>query len=206
MKAKNYQIPDDVVEKIIQEAKNEYLLLSHPDIFFYEDAPAILKNLMDKYNLDIIGCALPGAYGGTFHCQGCFPNLIFTLVKKSCLPDENFLKDKITLSGINFDGCYFIGCDKLEPGLMNLYPYPDGHIDTGFLLYICAIKLGWRWLAIQTGDLHNYDTKYYKSNIKEIKLRPQKLIYHQSGATYFWPDSELEFLRVYEEYKKQSME
>jgi hypothetical protein len=124
-------------------------------------------------------------------------------VKKSSLPDENFMKGKITLSGINFDGCCFLGCDKLEPELMSLYPYPDGHIDTGFLLYICAIKLGWRWLAIQTGDLHNYDTKYYKSNIKEIKLRPQKLIYHQSGGTYFWPDSELEF---YEEYKKQSME
>lgn len=182
----------------IKETKNDYLLLTHSDVFLYSDVPSIFVDLMDHYNLNIIGCSVPGVD----HCQGCFPNVIFTLVKKSSLPNEDFLKGKIKLNGIDFEGSYFLNCDRLEPELMSLFPYPDGMIDTGVLLYLCSLQLKWRWLAIQTGDLHNYNTKYYKSNVKEIKLKPKKLIYHHGGATYFYPGSKIEFIKTYEHERK----
>ena len=185
---------------IIKETKNELLLLSHHDVFLYMDAPKLLKDLLEKYNLDIVGCSLPGV---NYHCQGIFPNLIFTLVKKSSLPNDDFLKGKITLNGENFDGKYLLGCDYLEPELMNLYPCPKGALDTAHLLYLCAVKLGWRWLAIGTDDLHIYNTKYSKSNVEEIKLKIQKLIYHQTGGAAFWPQSESTFVKKYEEYKEE---
>lgn len=193
----------EALHSIIHITKNEHVLVAHHDIFLYSNAPKILKDLMDNYNLDIIGCSVPNI---SYHCQGCFPNLIFTLIKKSSLPDKDFLKGKITLSGMKLDGYYFSICDKLEPDLMNLYPYPDGAIDTGHLLYLCSTTLNWRWLAFVADGIHDYNTKYFRSNIKNIKLKPQKLIYHQSGGTHFWPESETEFIKAYDKHKYESIE
>jgi hypothetical protein len=185
------------LHNVINQVKNDYILLSDFDIFFHTDAPAFMKNLMDTHNLDIVGCSYAIV---NRHIQGYFPCQIFSLIKKSSLPGPDFLKGKIILQGQSFDGCYLVNAD-LDPELISQYPYPVGAIDTSHLLWLCAKKLMWRWLVIGTEDTHNYNAKYYKSNVKEIKLKIQKnLIYHQTGGVFYWPESEIAFLEAYKLY------
>jgi hypothetical protein len=186
------------LHNVINQTKNDYILLSDFDIFFHTDAIAFMKNLMDSHELDIAGCS----YGViNQHIQGYFPCQIFSLIKKSSLPGPDFLEGKIVVQGQSFDGCYLINAE-LSQELKNQYPCPYAAVDTSHLLYQCAKQLAWRWLAIGTDDIHNYNAKYYKSNVPNIKLKIQKkLIYHQGGGVIYWPESEIAFAK---EYKRHS--
>lgn len=187
------------LHNVINQVKNDYILLSDFDIFFHTDAVAFMKNLMDNHNLDIIGCSYPII---NQHIQGYFPCQIFSLIKKISLPNQDFLKGKIAVQGQSFDGCYLINADR-TPESSSLYPCAGGATDTSHLLYLCAKQLMWRWLAIGTDDTHNYNIKYHKSNVKEIKIKIQKkLIYHQTGGVFYWPESEIAFIEAYKRYNE----
>jgi hypothetical protein len=168
----------------IENAKNDLVLMSDVDIFLKYKADEVFYNLMQKYNLDIIGVS---HYMG--YAQACkiLPNVIFTLVRRSVLAEQpayldapilrHFLKtdlDKVKFKNLS---PFCIESEKSR------YPNPDGHFETGssLALYIKDKKLN--WLSFQTPDVHNYSTQYWRSNLKiKDKVEKVQLIYHQTGS------------------------
>lgn len=176
------------VHACIDRAKNDLIFLCDPDIFFYTCVDEIYYNLMQEYNLQIIGCSHHHAikYANTF-----FPNQNILLNKKH-LPDDKFLENKLKKRGYelastwveeesNFPGKFLI--PGAIPEYAHLFPNQQGIFETNCNLWIVSKKNNWKWLSFQTLDCHVYKTihnRCYHNNgyVKSPKINPSKLIYH----------------------------
>lgn len=177
----------------VDQSTQEYILFSDPDLYFYTAADEIYKNLMDKYNLFIVGIS--------HHSSLClatryFPYVQNCFIKKDKLPGPDFLKGKLKMRHMlvptagwlddNFpplDGKYLI--HGPIPGLWEKFPYPEltNSYETGCNLYLHCEEIGGKWLSFQTLDCHNYTTKIYRNNFKlKANLGNVKLIYHETNG------------------------
>lgn len=164
----------------IDRAKNDILLFCDPDVFFYRAVDEFYYNLMNKYNLNIIGVSHSAAlrFAYTF-----YPYLSSLMVRKKDLPDENWLKGQIIEeSGVKRDGKYLIRM-KI-PGLTDCFPDPSGDFDTGSYLWLWGHQQNWRWVSFQTRDAHTYVPMYNRNNVKITeRLDKKKLLYHATSST-----------------------
>jgi hypothetical protein len=164
--------------------KNDLILISDPDIFFYTDVSSFYYELMQKYDLNIIGVARNNPQ---MYVQGYFPAIFNMLVRRSELPKE-FIKVEIG------DKEYV---DKFFAFDLKWREQPlekPGHYDTGCLLEMWGRKNNWKWLSFLTGDVHNYSTQFMTAQPKiKDRLERKKLLYHQSMS---WPDD------AFKEYKE----
>jgi len=76
-------------------------------------------------------------------------------------------------------------------------PNPTGSLDVACYLYLWSEQQNWKWLAFQTWDAHNYDTRYFKGNVKVSRPPKQKLFYHQWHST-IWPEQLSDFQTAYD--------
>lgn len=169
------------LHQAVELAKNDYVLISDPDIFFYTKIDEFYLNLADKYNLHFVGISRPDAVAQSIVYFPCIMNL-FT--KKEYLPTKDFLSDfDLGLSwqteNVTLPGKYFYpGCPV---GCKSFFPNPDGHYETGCNLLLWTKEKNYNWLSFQTPDCHTYYTKYYRANFKP-KLPNTKILYHASLA------------------------
>ncbi len=187
----------------INEAANDYVMLSDPDVFFYTNIDEFYYQMMQQYNLNLIGLSHFSAVTEAF---GFFPNVFNMMLRKSECPPKTWLEDKFTLRKMSYqeelkDEVPIPGM-FLVPGEMDGYqhefPNPKGHYETGSNLLIWAKQANWRWMSFQTTDCHNYSTQFYRTNFGLRKnLGRQKLVYHATNGsvkTYNYEDF-LEALR-----------
>lgn len=174
----------------IDRVETEFIMFCDPDVFLYTAIDELYLNLIDKYNLNYIGCSHHSAVANAY---SYFPYVMNSLVRKKDLPDENFLKGLlkfrngcIMVEGLTSDdnlplanGKYLVSSPV--PGHWHKLPNikPNVFFDTSVNLCMWGIEQNWKWLSFQTLDAHNYTTKYFRGNFKVAERMPfQKLIYH----------------------------
>lgn len=159
----------------IDKATNDIVYLCDPDTFFYTDVDKFFYELMEKHNLQAIGCSHHSAteLGQTF-----FPWHGNIMMRKKDLPTNEWMVEHLEVKG-----------KYLLPGLgtshKHLYPNPNGNFDTSSGLWLWAYEQKWKWMAFQTTCVNIYNKAYYRcGNIKILERFPKdKLIYHAvSGA------------------------
>lgn len=194
----------------INRAKNDFVLLSDPDVFFYSAVDEFYMNLVDEYKLNYIGVSHPAAITQAFTY---FPNVLNCMGRKSEFPDENFLKEKLYL-----DNCValenrpatahipltgkFLATGPL-PDTENDFPNPQGHFETGCNMLLWAKVKQWQWLSFQTADIFNYTSQYYRGTAKMRRLPRIKLIYHAANASVR-PENITRFKEAYEASKEKN--
>lgn len=182
----------------IERAKNDYILLSDPDIIYYGPVEELYLNLMNKHDLNIIGAS---HHSAAIMAYSFFPWIGNCLIKKSNLPDNNFLKGYLKDNEEYLDGKYLIP-NKIET-YANEFPNPKGNFDTGSNLTLWNKFKNGKWLAFQTADCHNYTTNFCRGNIKlNYRLDKMKLFYHLVGVTNNRPGFYEQFLKASKEAAK----
>ncbi len=200
------------LSECIKRATNDYIYTCDPDILFLDAADKVYLDLMNKYDLKYIGASHHAAINYT---SGWFPNPINLLTKKAYLPTEKFFNGKIKMVNAVImepeisaafdtfmrDKFFFQG--KI-PEFMNMFPNKEGVCDTGVYLYLWNDHIKGRWLAFQSLDLHNYRTKFYRTNfnLKDnlLKLTQiDKLFWHATGGQGEQQPYWGEFRKTYEE-------
>jgi len=195
------------LHECINRASEPFIMLSDPDIFFYKGTDEFYLSLMEKFNLNIIGCS---HYNPTGWAVTFFPNQVNLIVKKNDLPDGNFLKEELKIRDyylknakietpieICLDGKYLIpGC---IPSIAESFPNPNGLFETGCNLWHWAKLKEWKWLSFQTTDCHSYKSLYNRGSIKPGKLEKRDLIYHCGMTSVFLEDRYNKFKESYED-------
>jgi len=183
------------LKKLVEKATNDLILTCDVDMFFYKPVDVFYYELMEKYDLDIIGIS---HYSATTTSQGFFPNVMNFLVRKSNLPDEDFCerfghgpnavdaanRPSPQLIGEYFLSHYFVAGEN-SPVVRSKFANPSGIYDTGSLLYLWAVENNWKWHAFQTLDTHRYSGAYNRGTqkIKE-KFKPKDyFLYHTVSGT-----------------------
>jgi hypothetical protein len=174
----------------IDVAKNNHVMLCDPDVFFLSDIDVFYMDLINKFKLNYIGLSHPAALT---QCFTFFPNVLNCLVKKTDLPDKEFLKDYLTLytatpedhhqwkeydiANFHMHGKFLV--PSKIPGTDEYFSNPKGHYETGCQLVIWAKQKSWRWLSFQTTDCVNYASQYARANFKiDQRIERRKLLYH----------------------------
>jgi len=200
------------LHECIDNSQQPYLLFSDPDVFFYTAVDEFFFDLMQKHNLDWIGCS---QHASVTQAHLFFPNFLSTLVKKSNMPDESFLKGKLKYrhgvlkaenlkpddDGSPADGKYLV--PSPIPELYQEFPNPEGQFDLGCNMWLWSKQQNWKWLGFQTTDCHLYTSSYNRGNIKlDEKLPRKKLLYHCVNGTKNTSNEFESFKEVYEDFKE----
>jgi len=204
------------LHECIEKATNEYLLFCDPDVFFYSSVDKLYLELMNKYGINYIGCS---HHASVIQAYTFFPYVVCSMVKKSDLPDKNWMKGELKYrDGIlhsedlkpNDDYALADGKYLIPSPLANHYSkfpnkdpkYAPYFYDTSCNLWLWAQEKEWKYLSFQTRDCHTYNTVYNRGNIKVEKLPKQSLIYHivggSNGRDHDWDT----FVNAYEQSKE----
>lgn len=194
----------------INSVTDEYVLLSDPDIFFMTKIDDFYLNLIKEHKLDIVGCSHQDALS---HAYRFFPNHVNCMVKRTSLPDKNFLinelkirnsytsdKDDVIIENETVNAYLLPG--KI-PGYSHLFPNLDGYYETGCNLWIWATKQKWRWLSFQTADRHVYNTRYFKGSEKFPRMPFIDILYHATHSASF-AEERTNFVNKFKEYYASS--
>jgi hypothetical protein len=157
-------------------ASNDLIMFCDPDVILFNDMEKVYINLMSDYKLNVVGASYHSAHS---LAQTYFPCVFNMLLKKSELPNSDFLKGIENYS----EGLYLRNNSHLP---RNKFPNPEGIINTASSLCLWAKEQNWNWYAFQTGDARLYTTKWGRGNIKLSKRLPeQPLLYHAISGTVF---------------------
>jgi hypothetical protein len=183
----------------VDKAKNDYILLSDPDVFFYPKTDEFYLDLMTKKNLDLVGCSHHLAID---YACGYYPNQVNLLLKKSNLPDHTFLENKLYRRNSVKDENYInykLPGKWLIPGpipeYVDIFPNKKGLFETGCNLWILGQQRNWNWLSFQTLDCNLYTSLYHRG-IKTEKIKKRKLIYHCTHSMYISLNLDLLELKI----------
>lgn len=187
------------LHKSLEMATQEYVLFQDTDVFWYEAVDQFYYDLMTKHDLNIVGVSHPWSHA---LCFTFFPTVISCMVKRSTLPDKDYLKGKLFAKpggeGVHIclDGNY----QKHEWEAMNGYwllsspilEYVDRFpnkiekqpiFDVGCNLWLWNQDRDGKWLSFQTLDCHNYTTNFYRNNFKlKDKFKNTKFLYHLTSG------------------------
>jgi len=201
------------LHECIDNSEADYIMFCDPDIIFHTDVDDLYFNLMEKYNINYIGCAHEHfnkqPYGG-------FPCVVNSLVKKTDLPNVNFLETYLYYNSdlrpnpINYEKLKKATGKYLIPGAIpelvdKFEKVDDPFFDTGCNLYLWSKQQNWRWLSFLAPDIQNYKTTFYRTNFKlkdSIKLK--KILYHQCGTRR--TEGFEKFQQVYQKLKEEDNE
>lgn len=173
----------------IDEASNDYVFLSDPDVFFYTTIDEFYYTLMQTYDLNLIGLSHFSAVTEAF---GFFPNVFNMMFRKEDAPSKDWLSDLLTLNNVainkELDAKTSVAGKYLMPGKLpkmeSYYPNPKGHFETGSVFLIWAKQQNWRWLSFQTTNVHLYTTKFYRSSFGlRDRFKQEKLVYHATNGS-----------------------
>lgn len=203
----------------IENSTGEYIWFSDPDIFFLNKVDQIYLDLVSKHNLDVIGVS---HFNAKEQSYGYFPCIINCMIKRSILPDSEWLKEQLWIrSGmqlienpqplIHTPGKYLVAFPI--PEFQDQYPNTAGMFDTGCNLWIWNQQRKGRWLSFYLDEWHNcfrynrgfnkmiYPMNYkigrYKTNFGlEENVPSADLLYHRTRSSL---ESGREFKKLYGE-------
>jgi hypothetical protein len=173
----------------IDRSKNDLVFLTDPDILFYNNLDKIYLDLLNTYNLNLIGCSHASSIE---MASGYYPNQLNMLLRKSNIPDTNFLNsqlenrgykisDDLELTHYKFPGKWLV--PGPIPNYVDLFPNKQGRFETGCNLYILGKQHNWKWLSFQTTDCVSYSTQYRRCNFKPLpSIEKTKLLYHLNNS------------------------
>jgi hypothetical protein len=201
----------------LERATNDYILFMDPDTFWFKDGDKVLMDNLHKYDVKVVGVSHHAAVIQAFHF---FPVIFCMLIRRQDLPPKTWKEGlwryrEATIdqlvgddTGPREENRFLDGKFLLRgplPGYYQLYPNQDRDAiyDEGTALWLWFQENGWRWLAFQTLDCHNYTTSYYKSNFRLLdKPTPkQKLLFHGIGSTNAREWEWLKYKKAYLEAK-----
>lgn len=193
----------------IDQAREEYVWLTDPDVFFFTAVDALYLDLIRRYDLGIIGISHFTPQQQSYLDFPCVTNC---MVRKSDLPGQWL--DFALQSGMRLNE----NCRKLQPMpgkylipgpvCPEQFPNPQGAFDVGCNLWLWAKEKNWRWLSFYRDDglmpntndgygfkdivyPRNYRTDDYRTNFGlKDDLGNQDVLYHrtmavgQSGESY----------------------
>ena len=189
----------------IDNATQEYVWLTDPDVFLFSSVDDLYLSLMEKHNLGIIGIS---HFTPQQQCYLDFPCVTNCLLRKGSLPPPEWLAEELGIySGMKpSDKIRKLAAspgEYLLPGPNSHYgefPSPDGMFDVGFNLWFWGKQNNWKWLSFyrdaglfpinneQYGfrDLvypMNYTAADYRTNFGlQDDLGQQELLYHRTMA------------------------
>jgi len=196
----------------LQQAANDHVLVTDPDLFFCAATDEIYLRLMEKHNLFAVGVS---THKPPLLVQTFFPCPYCMLLRKSRLPGPEFLagSQPIRLPGkegeeVTYfdmpDGKYLVPGPLKEHWLK--FPNPKGTYDTTCNLWLWCQQNDWRWLSFQTVDWHNYYSNLYRTNFGlRDKLPRERLLYHLVGGTTKINSDPHQAMRALEEAWKENL-
>lgn len=202
------------MHKCIDMANNDFVLLCDPDIFFYSAADELYFNLFEKYRLGAIGVS---HHNSLNQAQGFFPYIFNMFLKKSMLPNNEWMKGLIRTPPVlllgqedvyetatAMDGKWLL--QGAIPNHIERLPNhgPNAIFDVGCNLYLWAEDQNWKWISFQTVDCHSYTTRYFRSNFRyKEKLPFSKLLHHCVGSTNERDNEFEEYREIYKSSKEE---
>lgn len=194
------------MHKCIDKVQTKYLLMSDPDLFYYQNADEFYLEKMHKHNLKMIGISHHAAMGLAMLYFPCAQN---ALIKKENLPPKGWMSGQFDESS-KYDGYYLMEkpwfskhCNPKN--IRHKFPNksnPDPGYDVGSSLYLWMEENNWKWLSFNTMDTRLYRTGIYKTNFKlREKFKNKNLVYHQTGACEI-RNAEEAFANFMEQYDK----
>jgi hypothetical protein len=200
----------------IDRSKNETVLASDNDLFYYIPADKLYLDLMQAHDLSFIGvssaCAL-------FMSYQYFPCIISMLIRKRDLPGRDWMAGRfrpaklypfVADEGTDYNDPSFppdlvLDGEYLCAGVLDRekFPNPTGSFDTGCHLYLWAKERNLNWASFQADDVHLYMTKWYKTNkpLLKLKVPNKRLLWHSTGGGWsdkYWED----YQTAYENYRE----
>ncbi len=185
----------------LDRATQDYILFCDPDSFLYTDTDQFYMDMLNNYDLKMVGVSHNSA---TNHAFTFFPYVYNSLIKRSDLPGEDWMKGKLWKRNGFFrpvderkdlhevpdepaDGKYLLPAPIME--YCDQFPNKNGLYDTGCNMHLWFKENGWKWLSFQTTDCHLYTTQYYRGNFKmKDKLPRRKLCYHSVSGSACRPE------------------
>lgn len=191
----NYSLPffNDIcghalgLHTAIDKAKNDYILIVDPDVYFKSKIDEFFLNLHQKHELFIVGAS---HYNPNEQCYAYFPTIICCLVNQNKLPPNTWLNNKIYWKDCmnlfkekchdlaKMDGKYLIPGPILE--YYQLFPNPREWFDVGCNLWLWSHQNHYKWLSFQENN--DYNSKYFKSNFNLLSLPEQPLLFHLKNS------------------------
>lgn len=191
------------LHEAIKQCKNEIIYITDIDIFYYTNVDKVFYDLMQKYDLNIVGVVRNNQL---IYSQGYFPSVVSMMLKKSELPTREWTeKFCIKIKDVEFKDKFLafnVEWRTERPAFDSIMPKPKGHYDTGCLLHLWGLENKWKWISFITPDLNNYYTAPFLSKPKiNERLEKVKLLYHQSAST--GPNNFLIYKNAYDTAKKE---
>lgn len=197
----HYSAHASLLHNAIDVATGDYILLADSDVNFLNDISGFYLELMDKYNLSIVGCA---HYRWEDQCYKSFPCVINCLIRKEDLPSKEFLKGDLRMrnylrygfgqrcvdtEGTLCDGKWLAQTPILK--YSDLYPHPIGFFDVGHNLWLWNHLKEGKWISFlpHENNTHFYSSGNFDSNLVDVSIdSDQGLIWHKTMLTS-WSDS-----------------
>lgn len=169
------------LHQAIKRSKQPYVWMSDPDIFFFTSVDQIYVNLMEKYQLNLIGISHFNSEGQSYKDAPCVINC---MMKRDNLPPADWLGGFHAQSGMRLTenpkpvmsvkDCWLI------PGPLDEYydqfPNPGGIFDSGCNLWLWNEQNKGKWLSFflekkqisKTQSYHSSDYVKNNSGFKEL--------------------------------------
>lgn len=195
------------LHEAIEQAGNDYIWLSDPDVFFFNAVDDLYLRLMKQYELSIIGVSHFNSLRQSY-CY--FPCVTNCLLRKSWLPDRNWLLGDLWVRTgmttrenpecvVECPGKYLM--PSPIPSHTMRFPCPDGMFDVGCNLWLWNEEQHGRWLAFYLEQWNkdfetnfgftelvyplNYNTQSYMTNFDlQVDLGVCDLLYHRTRGSH----------------------
>ena len=168
----------------IGHAQQEYVWMSDPDIFLLSSVDQTYLDLIHKYDLNVIGVSHFNSEGQSYQN---FPCIMNCLVKRSSLPEPNWLGGFQAQTGMRIDqngqNVFSVGDCWLIPGPLPehyaSFPNPNGIFDTGCNLWLWNEQKRGRWLSfyIDPEEMAYKSYSYHLSKFRTDNIGFKELIY-----------------------------
>lgn len=205
----------------IDHATADYIWLTDPDIFFFSPVDSLYLDLMQRFDLNIIGVA---HFNRSNQAYLDFPCVTNCLVKREALPQPDWLQGSLFLRSVMRKG-EFTNQEKLVqmdgkyliPGpignLSDTFPNPAGYFDAGCNLWLWNNDR--RWLSFTLNQPHpdigyldlvypmNYSTATYTTNFGLTEdLGQTDLLYHRTRGGRDAKNQGVKFRELYDDVSR----
>lgn len=210
-----YQDHAFCLHKAIENAEEEYLLITDPDVVFYMHGfDEMYLNLYNAYDLNIIGIS---HYDNPVYGKD-FPTVINCLIKKDKLPDSNWMKGELKLKPYNgknilkysddwpcMDGHYLL------PGPIKSrwreFPNPHTWFQTGCNLYLWDKDCGRKTVTFKCDEAGmTYNTTNVSFTAKEFQpLKKEQILMKHVKGFNMDKDKSLQMVKEWNKKAKSSL-
>jgi hypothetical protein len=189
-------------------ATQKYVMFSDPDVFFCMDVGRYYLDLIQRYNLNIVGIQ---HYETCNQCYATFPTVINCMVEKATLPDQNWLEGDVKR---RLQVCFakhreVVEDYPLEPGkyllwgpnrFWYLFPLQKRLYDVGCNLWLWNRERNGRWMSF--GHRNNlYYTCMFATNFPLDGVVDEKtILHHLRGGSHINKDNLAYFKKLWNKH------